>query len=337
MKKRHIVALLAAAILSIPAISYCFQPSRDVLASKHLELALSDANPEFDLMRRMFTVLAFANRATAGHDRQAALSYIDKVIADTMKPRDDHHFLLGYSRNKPFEYEQGRSLFVDGEKLMMLAARQMIEPKPEPRLMPLARRVAQQIADGPILCGESYPDECWTFCNTTALAALAITDKVTGSDHSGLMKRWVASAKKHLIDDATGLLISSYTWRGERLDGPEGSTIWMSAHNLRLIDPAFARDQYQRAVKELAIDVVGYGMAREWPRSAMGLPDIDSGLVIPGLGAGEASSGLALIAARSFGDKSYFDALVRSLGLAGALAPAMGDAVIFYAFEDGPL
>src|SRR2546430_10764252 len=52
---------------------------------------------------------------------------------------------------------------------------------------------------------------------------------------------------KQLVDPASGLLVSSFTRDGQHLDGPEGSTIWMVAHCLQLVDADFARDQYQRS------------------------------------------------------------------------------------------
>ena len=72
-------------------------------------------------------------------------------------------------------------------------------------------------------------------------------------------------------------------------------------------------------------------MAREWPGA--GMPDIDSGLIVPWLGAGSASSGLAMVAAAAFGDDTFYDGLSRSLSVATlVLDPGtMGNAVIDYA------
>ena len=54
-------------------------------------------------------------------------------------------------------------------------------------------------------------------------------------------------AKQKLVDPKSGLLISSFTTDGAPMAGPEGSSIWMVAHSLQLLDEDFARDQYQRA------------------------------------------------------------------------------------------
>ena len=147
---------------------------------------------------------------------------------------------------------------------------------------------------------------------------------------------------------ASGLLISSFTWQGNRLDGPEGSSVWMAAHCLQLIDADFARDQYRRARQQLGRSVLGFGYAMEWPQAARGPLDVDSGPVIPVLEASPSSSGLALVGAAAFGDDAFLDALRTSLnfggfpqrrgtGLAYCSSNQLGDAVLAYALSQGPL
>jgi len=79
-----------------------------------------------------------------------------------------------------------------------------------------------------------------------------MADSLDGSDHSALIRDWLAMAKQKLVDRESGLLISSFTTDDTPLAGPEGSSIWMVAHSLQLLDEDFARDQYERARKELA-------------------------------------------------------------------------------------
>jgi len=77
-------------------------------------------------------------------------------------------------------------------------------------------------------------------------------------------------------------LISAFTVDGTPVvcgSGPEGSSIWMAAHMLWLIDKDFATDQYQRAKKELARSFLGFGYSRELPESGQNAMDIDSAWV----------------------------------------------------------
>ena len=68
----------------------------------------------------------------------------------------------------------------------------------------------------------------------------------------------------------------------------------MAAHCLQALDEPFAQDQYDRARKELGRTTLGFGYATEWPASWTGPMDVDSGMVIPGLGVSAGSSGMAL-------------------------------------------
>jgi hypothetical protein len=362
------VTLLAAASLWLPNVHRLHEVddgarSRLVGALVERQLSAEDAdttrmravNPEWDFMRRTYTVLALANLAlgdVAPEERARLLARIDAVVDETVRDdeaRGAEHFLLPYARRGPFEDPEARSLFIDGEVVMMLAARELVAERPAARPAAQARaaRITRTMRRSPSMSGESYPDECWTFCNTTALAALAMLDRVDPKDraeHRAVAATWLQYARSNLVDPRTGLLVSSYTYGGRTLDGPEGSSLWMSAHNLLVVDEVFARDQYARARRELAGGALGYAWAREWPRGATIHPDVDSGPIVPWLDASAGSSGLALLGASAFGDRDYLGGLLASLELAGfregdryRASNQVGDAVILYALSFGPL
>jgi hypothetical protein len=355
------MCLAIATALWLPTLHLWFGPRDPApLVTRQLELwrsppdfaDLRRTNPEWDLMARMFDVLAFANLALDEPARRAEyLAAIDRIIDDTVRAEREHgmqYFLLPYWRRSAFVDREGRSLFVDGELAMMLAARQLVERDPS-RLALLDERVVRvtgQIERSPLLVGESYPDEVWLFCNAVALAAVRLRDAAAGKpgEHDALMQRWVASARTYLVDDRTGLLVSKATLAGVAQDGPEGSTIWLVADMLLLVDRDFATDQYQRARRELRGELWGFSWAREWPASWPGREDIDSGPTIPIVGANAGSSGLALIAARAFHDDDFTRGLLTSLDLAGfpigghyAAGNQLADSVILYAVASGPL
>jgi hypothetical protein len=312
------------------------------------------ANPEWDLMARAFLVLALGDMALRSPiEAGRFLDVIDTVLHDTIdleRTEGQSELLLPYASAHPFVAEGGRSLFVDGEIALMLGVRQVVRVRAEyaPLLRERARLIERALAASPSASGESYPDECWTFCNTSALAALRMVDLLEGTRHEPYFSRWIGFAKRHLIDPETGLLASSYTYRGVVKDGPEGSTLWMSAHNLLLIDEAFARDQYARARRELGAEVFGFAYAREWPRLRRGPADIDSGPIVPLLDVSPGSSGLALLGASAFDDRPFLEGLFTTLGFAafpeerdGALrfraSNALGDAVMLEAAVFGPV
>jgi hypothetical protein len=326
----------------------------DLRENERATLALRRTNAEWDFMSRTFLVLSLANLALADPaSRGRHLATIDEIIADTLKRERGEglfYFLMPYAQYRPFVLAPARSQFVDGEIALMLQLRRIVAEKPEYRTLGAERTriMRERMEKSPVMCAESYPDECWTFCNTVALAAMKLEDALGGSDHGPFLARWVSTARARLVDPRTGLLASSYTQQGELLDGPEGSSIFFSAHMLALIDPAFAHDQYERAKRELVRSAFGFAWAAEWPAAWRGPSDVDSGPVLPLIDASAGSSGMALIGARVFDDDALYSELTSSLELGGfpieehgrlryAAAGPIGDTVILYSAVAGPV
>jgi hypothetical protein len=320
---------------------------------KEHELAQMRAiNAEWDFMGRTYLVLALANMACREPDKEAEyLDGVDRIIADTLRVEEEKglfHFLMSYARGAPFVVQPPRSLFLDGEIALMMAARRLIKEKPDYKAL-MDERIDTMITrmeESPVLAAESYPNECWVFCNTVAVAAIKLSDILDGPRHADFLERWLEITKREMLDPGTGLLYASYDVAGVPLQGPEGSSIWMAAHCLQLVDEEFAQDQYDRAKKELARSVLGFGYAREWPPSYTGPADVDSGPVIAGIST--ASSGLAFMGASTFGDTDYLQRLLTSLRFAGfpvetdgrlmfCASNQVGDAVVLYAAVLGPL
>ncbi|WP_408888190.1 hypothetical protein ACJ2CR_23410 [Myxococcus faecalis] len=365
---RRMLLLLLAMAVWVPSLQLGFRPDnpRDwvpALAARQRALALvaesperdvlRRSNPEWDLMARTFCVLAFANLALHEPERRAEhLAVVDTLITRTLEDErgGGDTFLLPYVHAAPFRDASGRSLFIEGEVALMLAARQLVEPR-EAWAWPLRERVdrmAAQLERAPLLSAESYPDEGWIFCNTVALAALRLSDAVDGRSHASLRERWVRSAREHLLDARTGLLVSSFTHEGATRDGPEGSSLWLAAHMLQLVDADFAREQFERARALLIGERLGFAWAAEWPASDARADDIDSGPTIPLVNANAGSSGLALVAASAFGDEALLMGLSTSLrfaafpiledgGLRFAAGNPLADAVLLYSLTQGPL
>jgi len=373
-----VLSLLVAAAIWLPAMHWVFKPRLSqclsvntvsprarALAAQHFALwndprlraveigKMRASNAEWDFMGRTFFVMALGNMALRDPARASAyLDVMDAVIDETIRldrTEGPYFFLMSYAHSRPFVQQPPRSLFVDGEIALMLGMRRLVEEKESYKAL-LAERVqaiVERMNAGPILCAESYPDECWTFCNTAALASLRIADALDGTNHREFFKRWIRSARENLIDRKTGLLVSSFALDASPSSGPKGSTIWMAAHCLQLIDEEFAADQYRRARRELGRELIGFGYSRECPVSKVELSDVDSGPVIPYLNASTSASGLAIMGAAAFGDRDYFSALCTSLDFAGfpieregrlkyCASNQVGDAVLLYAMVLGP-
>lgn len=374
-----LAALAVAALIWLPCLHFIFakpashfcqeqglSPEACQLAARHLQLwnepvlrekelnKMRVSNAEWDFMGRSYLVWSLANMALRDPaSKPLYLRTMDQIIDETLqleKQKDMYFFLMPYAKEGPYLMQPAHSLFLDGEIALMLASRRVVEEKPEYKAL-LTERVNAIVArfqKSPQMMLESYPDECWTFDHCVALDAIKTADYLDGTDHSKLIHDWIAMAKQKLVDPKSGLLISSFTTRGAPLIGPEGSSIWMVAHSLQLLDEDFARDQYQRARKELGAVTLGFGYAHEWPASWQGEADVDSGPIIPVFDVSAGSSGIAFIGASSFCDDKFLASLAATLDFAGfpsrtggrlkyCASNQVGDAALLYAATLGPL
>jgi hypothetical protein len=197
-------------------------------------LHLRTGNPEWDLMRRMFLALSFADIALTKPEaeRSDAIAVLDRIVDDLLSTLEHegepYTFLLPYAQQAPWKTKAGRSLFVDGEVALVLATRRYLGGRPELEA-PLQERILaieQSMGESPSVSGESYPNEAWTFCNTTALAALRIADVVHHTDHGPLAKQWIDYAKAHLIEESSGLLASRYRYDGSMRGPKVHQSLW---------------------------------------------------------------------------------------------------------------
>jgi hypothetical protein len=374
-----LAALAVAALVWLPCLHFLFakpvshfyqkqglSPEARQLAARHLQLwtepALRDAelnkmrvsNAEWDFMGRSYLVWSLANMALRDPaSKPLYLRTMDQIIDETQqleKQQGMYFFLMPYARQGPYLMQPSHSLFLDGEIAMMLASRRVVEEKPEYKVLLTERvnAIVVRFQKSPQMLLESYPDECWMFDHCVALDAIKTADYLDGTDHSKLIHDWIAMAKQKLVDPKSGLLISSFTTRGAPLSGPQGSSIWMVAHSLQLLDEDFARDQYQRARKQLGTITLGFGYAHEWPDTWRDEANIDSGPIIPGFDISAGSSGMAFIGASSFGDDTFLASLAATLDFAGfpsrtdgrlkyCASNQVGDAALLYAATLGPL
>ena len=379
---RIFLSLLFSTIIWLPSIQFFFSiemkeykslngisAKSELLAAKHLAIwtdherrkkeleNMQKLNPEWDFMSRTYFVLALANMAIRDPQKEEMFcEIIDAIIENTLAVEQKHghtYFLLGYAQSDNWALYPERSIFIDGEITLMMGARRLIQENHEYKVA-MQNRVQvmmERMKYSSVMSAESYPDECWMFCNTVALAAIRMMDALDGSNNSVFLRSWVQMAREKLSHPKTELLISSYSIDGTPAPTgacPEGSTIFMSAHMLELVDPEFATNQYERAKQYLGGSLLGFGFAREWPDSCRGYPDIDSGPIIPFLGASASASGMAILGASAFDDQEYLEQLLRSLSFMGfpmeqnqqlqfQASNPVGDAVLLYALVEGPL
>jgi hypothetical protein len=176
----------------------------DPVLRQHELDKMRNRNAEWDFMARCFLVWSLGN---IGLREPAMISRItpvlDSIINETIRLEHEHgihFFLMPYSRTRDFKLQPERSIFIDGEIALMLGLRRMLAENPAYRAMHLERveLMLQRMQQSQVLCGESYPDECWMFCNCVALAAIKTSDYLDSTDHSDFFREWVSRAKDRL-------------------------------------------------------------------------------------------------------------------------------------------
>ena len=359
----RVLALLALFRLALPLFAPSKHHRMDALkrdwssgAAGPRVLVMRELNAEYDFMARTFLVLALADEALEDPaQRDENIQLMDVIIDDTLATEDREgqaHWLMAYW-NPAAAVGTGRSLFVDGEVLVMVTARRLLDDsRPDLRLETERRSalVRSNLTHGPTLgLAESYADEGWLFCHAMALLGLRAEEVLDGVDHSALFDQFESTARTRLLDpDGSGLLVSSFNMQAGMGDGPEGSSIWLASTALAVVLPELAAEQYTLARAALGRSILGLGYSREWSEGRASLEDVDSGPLVPVLEASTSASGFAIAAARMHGDQHWSDQLDEALGAAEALircstelqrwaSNPVGDAVIVWGQGVGPL
>jgi hypothetical protein len=186
----------------------------------------------------------------------------------------------------------------------------------------ISAALARRLAAAPKGVIETYPGERYPVDNAPVLASLALHERAVPGSVPALAEM-VRRYRQVAVDPTTGLLIQALQENGRPADRARGSGSTLGAFFLGHGLPAFARELYASAKRELAVDVFGFGAMREYPRGQSGSGDIDSGPVI--FGFGFSATGFAIGAAKMSGDARFFHQLWASTYLAGAPTDRKGD------------
>jgi hypothetical protein len=214
--------------------------------------------------------------------------------------------------------------------------------------------LVRRIERSPTMLLETYPREVYPVDNAAVIASIGLYDRATGADHAELRRCWAARCRAAWMDPRTGLLFQGMDPDSDRpWDAPRGSGTCLGLYFLSFADAGLAAELQASVRRELQSSVLGFGLMREYPRSARGgTGDIDSGPVL--LGYGVSATGFGVGGSRLFGDASYYTRLLRTVHLFGAplergdrrqfvSGGPIGDAIMFAmltatsrAMPDGP-
>ena len=214
---------------------------------------------------------------------------------------------------------------------------------PDSRFAELNDRISdslrRRIQASPTLLLESYPWETYPVDNCAVITSVALNSRANGNPHDPLAEQWADQCRRKYTDPKSGLLIQSVNGRtGNPRSYPRGSGTTLGLYFLSFMDSDLSKDLYKAVESGLSCTICGFGFMREYPRGIHGRGDIDSGMVI--LGIGLSPTGFALGGARIHGDGATFRKLYATAHAAGAplrsgdtlhfvTGASLGDAILF--------
>ncbi len=187
---------------------------------------------------------------------------------------------------------------------------------------------------------ETYPGEVYPVDNASALAAIALHRRATGSAAPAALERGLAAMRAHGVDPETGLLFQAVAPdTAAPRDAARASGTALAVYFLGFADGSLSRTLFHALERRQVRTVLGFGGMMEYPPGRKpGKADIDSGPVV--LGFGVSASGFSLGASRIHGDIDTFRALSATAHLFGApldedhtrtyaTGGPIGDAILF--------
>ncbi|GAA4047811.1 hypothetical protein GCM10022409_37680 [Hymenobacter glaciei] len=206
---------------------------------------LALGNAEWSLFSMSYSAYAFTNMAQLDSSfRPEAAHYtalaIHQMLTGTIVQAFRNH-------EAAIETDSVTSVLYLGHLNLMLGCHRLLDPA-SPYIAlhdSLSASLHRRLASAPNHCLESYPGGVWVPDNTVALASLQLHSDLTGSTYRTFCRQWVAYARQHLTDPATGLLLSKPATRHQNAEEPRGSHLGWSIFFLHRFAPAFAAEQYR--------------------------------------------------------------------------------------------
>lgn len=184
----------------------------------------------------------------------------------------------------------------------------------------LCRSMNRRIRQSPILNLPTYPGECiYVPDMLVAIVALANYSQQYQGEYATTVQMWLEKAKKEWIDQETGLLASFLV---EDKDSAEiifpvkGSYSALNTYYLSLVDPEFAKEQYD-CLKNHFRQSFPFNGIREYHNKSCWLGmDIDAGPII--LNLSPSGTAFAIGCATSLGDMEFRNQLLKTAEIAGS-------------------
>ena len=190
----------------------------------------------------------------------------------------------------------------------------------------LCRSMNRRICQSPIMNLPTYPGE-FIYIPDMLVAIVALNNYASqyNGEYSSTVKQWIERAKKEWIDKETGLLASFLVQNGNSamIEPPvKGSYSALNCYYLSLVDPDFAKEQYDCIKKNFKQAFPFAGLKEYHDRTCLFGMDIDAGPIIFNLS--PSGTGFVIGAATSLEDMEFRNKLLKTAEIGGSTVTWFG-------------
>lgn len=167
---------------------------------------------------------------------------------------------------------------------------------------------------------ETYPGETWPPDVAAVAGSIGLHQKVSGADHSQLLRTWAERFEKCAVDPASGYLVQRVrTGTCTPVDAPRGSGTAVGAYFIAFADRGLSQRLHRALRENGSRTLFGFGGIREYAAGHTGEGDVNAGPILLGVSVG--ATGFAIGSARSQGDRELYRQLYRTAQLFGVPMP----------------
>ncbi|UKK54582.1 hypothetical protein [Prevotella sp. E2-28] len=190
----------------------------------------------------------------------------------------------------------------------------------------LCRSMNRRILESPIMNLPTYPGES-IYIPDMLVAIVALNNYASqyNGEYSSTVKLWVERAKKDWIDKETGLLASFLVHNGNsaEIEPPvKGSYSALNCYYLSLVDPDFAKEQYECLKKNFRQSFPFAGLKEYHDHTCLFGMDIDAGPIIFNIS--PSGTGFVIGAATSLEDMEFRNKLLKTAEICGSTVTCFG-------------
>lgn len=209
--------------------------------------------------------------------QQEALVEIDYALQEILSPEGYAIFPREQRINRG-AYFTGWSNYLRGKKLLLQVKPDVTTTQ---RFQQTCEEIATVITSGKSPYVESYPNQVWPADITTAVASLAIHDRIFKPRYKDTIQIWINRVKSTL--DHKGL-IPHAEWADTNYVDSRGSSMSLMLCFLKEIDAEFSEELFQKYKNEFLTYRFGLPGIREHHQEKDLGADVDSGPVILSVG-----------------------------------------------------